>query len=163
MKKEICVVSVLVCILLVSGCIGQDQSNATNNTVSTLQNNTGYITSGNMSDVQKIEIIHFHGTHQCYSCITVGAYAEETVNTYFSEEVKNGKISFAHINGDLPENREIVTKYGVTGSSLWIGVYDENGFHKEENINVWYKIDNKERYMTYLKGLIDKRLNGDMQ
>ena len=35
-------------------------------------------------DIEKIEVYHFHGTNQCYSCKTVGAYAEETINTYFS-------------------------------------------------------------------------------
>ena len=94
--------------------------------------------------IDKLEIYHFHGTHQCYSCKTVGAYAEETVNTYFSEELESGMIVFAHINGDLPENRELVTKYGVKGSSLWLGVHDEEGFHAEENTNVWYKINDKE-------------------
>jgi hypothetical protein len=114
----------------------------------------------NSLKINKIEVIHFHGTQQCYSCITVGKYAEDTINTYFAEEVKSGKISFAHINVDSPENLEIVKKYGVTSASLWIGVYNENGFHKEQNLNVWYKIDNKEDYMNYLKDLLEKKLQG---
>jgi hypothetical protein len=113
------------------------------------------------SSVEKVEIIHFHGTQQCYSCIAVGSLAEETVNTYFSEELKSGKVTFQHINIDLPGNREIVEKYRVTGASLWIGVYDENGFHPEQNTNVWYKINNKNEYMSYLKGIIEERLAGD--
>lgn len=111
--------------------------------------------------IQKIEVIHFHGTQQCSSCILLGQYAEETVNTYFSKELESGKITFDHINYDLPQNNELVMKYGVTGSSLWLGVYDENGFHKEENINVWYKLDNKQDFMNYLTGLLEKRLSGD--
>jgi hypothetical protein len=112
------------------------------------------------SNVDKVEVIHFHGTHQCYSCIMVGDLAEETVNTYFSEELETGKVWFSHINGELPENRELVEKYGVSSASLWIGVYDNNGFHPEQNVNVWYKINDKEDYMSYLKGIIEKRLNG---
>jgi hypothetical protein len=111
--------------------------------------------------VQKVEIYHFHPTRQCYSCITLGAYAEETVNTYFAPEVKSGKVVFGHVNMDLPENRALVDRYGPTSSSLWIGVYDKDGFHKEENVNVWYKIGNKDEYMAYLKGIIEKRLAGD--
>jgi len=53
-------------------------------------------------------------------------------------------------------------KYGATGSSLWIGVYRKDGsFSKEENINVWYKINNKEEYMAYLKGIIEQKLAGN--
>jgi hypothetical protein len=111
--------------------------------------------------VEKVEIYHFHRTSQCYSCITLGAYAEETVKTYFAPEVAAGKVVFAHVNVDLPENRALVEQYGPTGSSLWIGVYNKTGFYKEENVNVWYKIGNKDEYMAYLKGVIEKRLAGD--
>lgn len=114
------------------------------------------------AQVDKVEIIHFHGTSQCYSCKTVGAYAEETINTYFADELKSGKITFAHINAELPENRELVEKYEVTGASLWIGVYDNAGFHSEQNTDVWYKISDKTEYMSYLKGIIEKRLAGDL-
>ena len=113
-------------------------------------------------DIEKIEVIHFHATNQCYSCKTVGNYAEETINTYFSNELKSGKITFAHLNGDLPENREKVIKYGASGSSLWIGTYYKDGtFTKEENVNVWYKIDNKQNYIDYLKGVIESKLSGE--
>ncbi|MEM4230888.1 MAG: nitrophenyl compound nitroreductase subunit ArsF family protein [Candidatus Pacearchaeota archaeon] len=113
-------------------------------------------------EIEKIEIYHFHGTNQCYSCKTVGAYAEETINTYFSNELKSGKIIFGHINGELPENSVLVKKYGATGSSLWIGTYFKDGtFKKEENVNVWYKIDNKQGYIDYLKSVIETKLSGE--
>jgi len=149
--RNVMVIVLLAMVLVISGC----------NSEGTNQNLNVEKTSSSDAKVEKIEIYHFHGTNQCYSCKTVGAYAEETVNTYFAEEVKNGKVTFAHINGELAENRELVTKYGVTGSSLWIGVYDNEGFHKEENVNVWYKIDDKEAYMTYLKGIIEQKLGGN--
>lgn len=106
----------------------------------------------------KVEVYHFHGNSQCVSCRTVGAYAEETVNTYFSQELKDGRLVFAHVNYDLPENKALAGKYGVTGSSLWIGTYKEGRFSKEENVNVWYKINNKGDYLSYLKGVISTKL-----
>lgn len=111
--------------------------------------------------VEKVEVYHFHATRQCYSCITLGAYAEETVNTYFAPELASGRVVFGHVNVDLPENKALVEQYGPTGSSLWIGVYKKTGFYKEENVNVWYKIGNKDDYMVYLKGVIENRLAGD--
>ncbi len=111
--------------------------------------------------VEKVEVYHFHGTRQCYSCKTVGAYAEETVNAYFADELGSGRLVFDHVNVDLPENTGIAMKYGATGSSLMIGVYDEDGFHAEEDTNVWYKISNKEEYIQYLKGVIEQKFSGD--
>jgi hypothetical protein len=117
--------------------------------------------NGNSSGtVQKIEVIHFHPTQQCVSCRTVGAYAEETVNTFFQNELSTGKLTFQHINGELANNSAIVQKYGATGSSLWIGTYDNNGFHAEQNLDVWYKIGNKTEFMGYLRGVIEDKLNG---
>jgi len=142
----------LPCLILVScGCTSSGGSGQSG----------GIDTTRSSSPVEKVEIYHFHATRQCYSCITLGAYAEETVNTSFAPEVQSGKVVFGHINVDLPENHALVEQYGPTGSSLWIGVYDKDGFHKEENVNVWYKIGNKDEYMAYLKGVIDKRLAGD--
>lgn len=114
------------------------------------------------SEIEKIEVYHFHSTRQCYSCKTVGAYAEETINTYFQKELMSGKIIFNHINIDNPENKALSEKYGAIGSSLFIGVYGKNGeFSKQEDVNVWYKIDNKENFIDYLKGVIEKKFSGE--
>lgn len=111
--------------------------------------------------IDKLEVYHFHRTNQCYSCKTVGNYAEETVNTYFKDELDKGLIVFDHINEDLPENRDLVMKYGVTGSSLRLGTYNGEEFSAEENVNVWYKIRDKQDYMNYLKGVIEQKLTGN--
>ena len=164
MKKTILIV-MLALTIIVSGCTidTAKTQNTQNNLGMSCAGDTCGVSSAQTTkvEVQKVEVIHFHGNSQCTSCIAVGSLAEETIKTYYSAELLSGKVTFAHINFDLPENKELAQKYGVTGSSLWIGVYDENGFHKEENANVWYKIQDKPGYMTYLKGLIDKRLQGD--
>lgn len=167
--NKVMVLILLVTTLVITGC----NSNTTGKITANTQSNAGMSCAGDTcgvssanptisADVQKIEIYHFHGTNQCASCIAVGDLAEKTVNTYYSEELKSGKIVFGHINGELSENSELVRKYGATGSSLWIGVYTSDGqFKAEQNINVWYKINDEQDYMNYLKRVIDKRLAGD--
>ena len=142
-KKIVSIIVILVLIILIVPNYFSEQQNTINS----------------ISGVEKMEIYHFHVEQQCYSCITVGKYAEETVNTYFQNELKSGKIVFAHVNIDLSENYELVNRYGATGSSLWIGVYDEGGnFVPEENSNVWYKINNRNEYVEYLKSVIEEKL-----
>jgi len=154
--------TILILLLILSGCAGTQNADD-----SLSQCSDGTCTAPTLTDselnivVDKLEIYHFHGTHQCYSCKTVGEYARETVETYFADELDSGKIVFGHINAELPENLELAQKYGVTSSSLWLGVYDNEGFHPEQNDNVWYKISNKDEYMQYLKGLMEMRLAGD--
>jgi hypothetical protein len=162
------IIIVLAMVLVVSGCTTEATKTQTQN----VQNTNGMNCTENTCDintaetanaeVQKVEVYHFHATNQCSSCIAVGKLAEETVNTYFADEVKSSKVVFGHINGELPENRDLVMKYGATGASLWIGTYTKDGqFKAEQNVNVWYKINNKEDYMTYLKGVIEQKLAGE--
>lgn len=119
-------------------------------------------TPGANSAVEKVEVIHFHRTQQCTSCIAIGNLTEKTVNANFNDELASGRLVFAHIDYELPENAVLTAKYGVTGSSLWIGVYDADGFHKEQDTAVWYLINNQSAYSTHLSGIITRRLNGDL-
>jgi hypothetical protein len=155
MKKEMVAILALVCVLLISGCTSQNQSDKTaNNTITTLANDA--------SAVQKVEVLHFHGTHQCQSCINVGRCAEDAINEYFQSEQRFGILVFAHVNAELPENADLVQQYDPTGSSLWIGVYNKNGsFSKEQNINVWYKTSDMEKCREYIKEVIEGKLKGE--
>lgn len=168
----------VISLLLVAGCTNtspnQDENKLSSSTPSSIKPSSGIQSFNTLSlnklapnsnialnnTVERVEIFHFHPAQQCYSCKTLGNYTEETVNTFFTHELSSGKLVFKHISINLPENADLVKKYEVTGSSLWIGVYNETGFHKEQNVNVWYKIDNKEEFMQYLAAIIRGRLNG---
>ena len=143
--------------ILFFGCVSDTQGTAVN------QNNSTTLPQNHSIDENiTVEVYHFHGNHQCQSCIKVGELAEKTVNTYFKDELESGKLVFGHINGNLPENGGLVDKYGVTGSSLWIGTYVNGEFHKEQNVDVWYKINNEAEYLEYLKGILKRRLSGEL-
>lgn len=114
----------------------------------------GYTGTG----VEKVEIFHFHGATQCDSCITLGRYAEDTVNTYYMDEQESGRLVFRHIDMTLPENKEVVDRYGPTASSLWIGIYDSRGFYSQQLLTPWYLLGSKAEYVTYLREVIDQQL-----
>ena len=153
MQRNIMIILLTILTLgVLAGCTSKADTTMNGNSVLGIKSNI---------DVDKLEIYHFHATNQCYSCITVGDYAEATVNTYFKDELESGKIVFDHINGDLPENKKLVMQYGATGSSLWLGTYVGDKFTPEQNTNVWYKIKDKQDYMNYLKGVIEQKLAGN--
>ncbi|PWR70951.1 nitrophenyl compound nitroreductase subunit ArsF family protein [Methanospirillum lacunae] len=115
------------------------------------------------SSVKQVEVYHFHPTNGCITCTTIGNYAEELIKKSYPAELENKKIVFDHINYQDPKNADLVKKFGVTGSSLMIGVTDATGFHKEENLKVWYIVGDKGKFDTYLKDLLDKRLSGSLE
>jgi hypothetical protein len=110
------------------------------------------------SYVEKVELFHFFGESRCVSCVMLGDHAEETVNTYYAQELSSGRLVFDHINIDMPENSEIVERYGPTGSSLWIGIYDENGFYKQELLAPWYMLNDKQKFTVYIRAVLDQHL-----
>lgn len=152
-RIDVLLMGLFIASLMISGC--------TNTTSSTPASQPAQPSAFN-GTFAKVEVYHFHGTNQCTSCIAVGNLAEKTVNDNFKPELASGRVVFAHINYDLPENVALAKKYSVTGSSLWIGVYDANGFHQKEDTRVWSLIGNKDAYNFYLTSLISKRLNGDL-
>jgi hypothetical protein len=168
-KNKLFLTTLLILLIIVSiyGC--DNSANNNSNDLSVLKDtsiqgieSTSSKNSERVINVEKVEVFHFHANQQCYSCVTLGDYAKETIDTYFPNEKESGVVVFEHINGQKPENSEIVQKYGSRGSSLFIGTYKDGEFFSEENVNVWYKLRDKNDYMLYLKEIIEKRLSGDL-
>jgi hypothetical protein len=108
---------------------------------------------------EKIEVVHFHATQQCWSCITVGEYALKTIKEKFPDEYKKGIIVFRDINGELPENRELVMKYRAGGSSLYINAISSGLDNIEEDTAVWRLVTNEQQFLNYFESKL-KRLLG---
>jgi len=115
-------------------------------------------TSVSLPPPDVLEVYHFHATQQCYTCQVLGELAEETITTRFAQELSGGNLMFAHVNAELPENAEFVSRYGVISSSLMIGYTDETGFHAENQIGLWYKLGDKEAFADELEETLNKKL-----
>lgn len=138
--------------LLVAGCVSSAGPGSLPGQQVTITNETDPVRS------DRVEVLHFHGNAQCASCITVGDLAEKTIAEHFNEETKSGRLVFRHVNFDQPENGALVRQYGVTGSSLWIGIHDATGFSKTEDLRVWSLVNDQEGYASYLSWIITKSL-----
>ena len=159
MKKSIIVILISVVVVGLLFFIFKN-----NNQPSTAQISDNLI-SGTQNGIEKqpaekIEVMHFHGTHQCWSCITVGEYALKTIKDRFPEEYKNGTIVYKDINGELPENKDIVIKYRASGSSLFINAIKNGVDNIQEDVTVWRLVTNEDQYISYfenkLKSLLGK-------
>jgi hypothetical protein len=79
------------------------------------------------------------------------------MNKSFMQEIDEGKIIFRHVNVDLPENADIVSRFGTTSSSVMIGYIDDTGFHAENQIQLWYKLSDKKAFGEELsRAIIDR-------
>lgn len=107
---------------------------------------------------EKIEVIHFHATQQCWSCTTIADFAEKTLKSRFQGELDSGKIVFQSINIDLPENKEIVSKYEATGSSLFVNYIYDGKDHIAEDVQVWSLVNNQAQFEKYFGDKLEKYL-----
>ncbi len=65
-------------------------------------------------------IYNFHVTNRCVSCIAIEDATTKTLNTYFSKEMKEGRIKRQILNVDEETNEKIAEKYQAFGSGLFI-------------------------------------------
>lgn len=131
------------------------------NNQSTASEQTGsavVVEAQNTKSAEKIQVFLFHPTQRCITCITIGKYAKETVEQKFPEEVKSGKIKFREINIDLPENKELATKFKATGSSLFINPIIDGKDNIQVDMQVWRLTSNEQAFISYLSDKINTLL-----
>lgn len=130
-------------ILVLTSCQGQDNSK----TIATTDAST------------KIEVIDFYGTHRCVTCEAIEANAKYTVETFFQEEIKAGKVEFKTVNVDDDKNYDIAERFEATGTALFINVIKGG---KEQHIDLtnfaFAKGRDKEVFSTELKEKINEQL-----
>jgi len=79
-------------------------------------------TSENVSKTNKIEVIDFHSTHRCMTCNAIESSTKYTLDTYFADELKSGKITFQTVNVDEDKNYKMAEKFEATGTALFLNV-----------------------------------------
>lgn len=161
MNKKTALITLGLLILLVLGYFAA-KGNANNTTASTSPSPvpTSQVISSSQSvmPADKIEVVHFHGTQQCVSCITVGKFALQTIKDKFPDEYASGKIVFKEINGELPENNAMVMKYKASGSSLFINAIRNDVDTISEDTTVWRLVNSESQYTTYFEGKLNSLL-----
>ena len=94
------------------------------------------------------------------------SFAEIDFNKFFHDrdacflvtELESGKVVFREINGELPENKEVVVKYQARGSSLFINAIRGEQENITEDVAVWRLVNNEDQFVSYLENKLNKLL-----
>jgi len=109
----------------------------------------------------RVDVVYFHRTQQCYSC----RYAEEgiryTLETYFKDELASGKVTFQSIDVQDEANADIVNKYSAYTSSLFINTIKDGSDHIEQVTDIWLVIGDDEAFVEVVKSEVEKSLSGE--
>lgn len=107
----------------------------------------------------QIEVIDFHSTHRCMTCNAIEANTKYTLNTYFSKELSDNKISFKAINVDEEQNIKMAEKFEATGTSLFLNVIvDGNESPIDLTDFAFMDGNNQEVFSAKLKTIIETEL-----
>lgn len=123
--------------------------------VSATNNSQGSSAIQSVIPADKIEVVHFHATQQCWSCITVGEYALKTIKEKFPDEYASGKITYKDVNGDLVENRDLIIKYQARGSSLFVNAIRGEKDDIAEDVIVWRLVNNEGQFISYFENKLN--------
>jgi len=68
----------------------------------------------------KVEVIYFHNTHRCTTCMAVESVTKNTLEKKYPEQMKKGKITFQSLNVEEAANEPLVQKLHVSGQTLLV-------------------------------------------
>jgi peroxiredoxin len=104
----------------------------------------------------KIVLLYFHRSERCISCNNAEQYARDTLNTYFPDEVKSGKLSIQSI--DYQKDTEMAKKYNVNMQGLKLVEYRGGQETVKDLAEIWAYVRDKDAYMSYLRDTLNKEL-----
>lgn len=109
--------------------------------------------------VSKIEVLDFHSTHRCMTCNAIETNTKYTLETYFTQELKNNTITFQVINVDEKVNEKIAEKFEAAGTSLFLNII-KNGQETKIDLTefAFMNGNDKEVFSKELKTKIDAEL-----
>ncbi len=106
-----------------------------------------------------VEIIEFHTTHRCVTCVDIENNTKFTLDNFFKNEVDNQTITFRTINVDENENYAIAEKFQAMGTALFLNVVVDG---KEQQINLtdfaFLKASDKDAFVKEMKVKLEAAL-----
>ena len=112
----------------------------------------------------KVDVVYFHTAQRCVTCLCFEERINYVVNTYFSSELKGGKMTYLVLSIGDSKNKAIVTKYGAVGSQLFINtiVNGKENIKDIEDIWDWSCRSNKPLFDYKVKNVIERSLKGQV-
>ena len=105
-----------------------------------------------------VEVVYFHRSQRCSSCLRAEDSIRRTIETYFRDELASGKLVFKVLNVQDEVNAATVEKYGAAGSSLYINEIKDGSDNIEEVTDIWFLLNNDKAFIKAVKSEIEKHL-----
>ncbi len=103
-----------------------------------------------------IQLLYFHRTERCQSCNNAEQFARETLDAYYPDEVKAGKIAIQSI--DYQKDKAASEKYGVKMQGLKLLITKDGQQTVKDVPELWALVKDKSACIGCLKSVLDREL-----
>jgi hypothetical protein len=110
--------------------------------------------------VSHVDLVYFHRTERCTSCLNAESYTRETLEKYFVDQVKHGLMSFRVLDVEKAENAALAQKFDAAGSSLYFSVLIEGIEYLCPFQDIWFYTSNKYLFVETLKQKLESLIGG---
>ena len=104
-----------------------------------------------------IDVMYFHATIRCQSCLDIERNAKSTMDELYANEIKSGKMTFASLDFLEPENEKFSKKYDFDNQVLIISKKVNGKEVKWKNLDkIWEYSGDYNKFRDYVKKEIEK-------
>jgi hypothetical protein len=104
---------------------------------------------------------YFHRTVRCPTCKKISAYIEESVQTGFAKQVKDGSVKMIMVDFQDSKNKKAVDAYKINGPTLVImDVHNGDVTSWKPAPKVWSLVGKKNDFFKYVQTEMQGYLDG---
>jgi hypothetical protein len=104
---------------------------------------------------RQIVVYYFHGERRCKTCLTIEAYAKETVDTRFAKQLSSGDLVWEVVNYDGEGNGHFVEEFALVSASLVIVETNDGEMVRFEVLQkAWSLVRDKTGFQRYVRDSI---------
>jgi hypothetical protein len=107
-----------------------------------------------VSSADRIEVVYFHRTERCASCLWVEQMSRKVVESAFAPQLASGKVTYREVDVQKPENRAMAAKYRAGGSQLFVNYVKDGRDSIVEARQTYPFVGNETRFSDALRTII---------
>jgi len=116
--------------------------------------------SAQPTKADRIDVVYFHRTERCESCLWTSQAASWTISTYFPTELAQGRVTYQEVDVQKRDNAVLVYRYRASGSSLYLNYVKDGKDRIVQAYDTYPYIGNLERFSERLRAKVTAGLEG---
>jgi hypothetical protein len=145
---------VVIVILVLSGFVSSVSAKSPEATAS--QSNAE---TGPAGAEREVVLYYFHGTRRCNTCRKVESYAQQAVETKFSDELQVGALQWKVLNTDEEVNAHFLKDFELVSSSLVVVEMNGGDVIRHDVLqDAWTLVRDESRFIEYIQKSVGEYL-----